>query len=51
VAAQAQPEPAQYDLASTTMRAPHFGVVTNVLLSEGQFMGTSRSASDVPQIP
>ena len=44
VAAQAQLERAQYDLASTTVRAPHFGVVTNVLLSEGQFVGASNPA-------
>nr|WP_306264003.1 HlyD family secretion protein [Pararhizobium sp. IMCC3301] len=37
-AAQAQLERAQYDLASTTVVAPHFGVVTNMLLSEGQFI-------------
>src|SRR5699024_1405803 len=36
--AQARLERAQYDLASTSVRAPHFGVVTNVTLSEGQFI-------------
>ena len=44
VAAQAQLERAQYDLASATVRAPHFGVVTNVLLSEGQFVGAGNPA-------
>ncbi len=39
LAAQAGLERAQYDLASTTVRAPHYGVVTNVLLAEGQFVG------------
>ncbi|WP_345741525.1 HlyD family secretion protein [Jannaschia rubra] len=38
-AAQVALERAQYDLASTTLRAPHDGVVTNVTLSEGQFIG------------
>lgn len=37
-AAQAQLEQAQYDLTSTTVHAPHYGVVTNVLLSEGRFV-------------
>lgn len=44
LAAQAQLERAQYDLASTTVRAPHYGVVTNVLLSEGQFVGAGNPA-------
>lgn len=44
LAAAAQLERAQYDLASTTVRAPHFGVVTNVLLSEGQFLGAGNPA-------
>lgn len=44
LAAQAQLERAQYDLASTTVRAPHFGVVTNVTLSEGQFIGAGNPA-------
>ncbi len=43
-AAQSQLERAQYDLASTTVRAPHDGVVTNVLLSEGQFVGAGNPA-------
>lgn len=42
--AQAQLERAQYDLASTTVTAPHFGVVTNVTLSEGQFIGAGNPA-------
>ena len=41
---QAQLERAQYDLASTTVTAPHFGVVTNVTLSEGQFIGAGNPA-------
>ncbi|WP_282025659.1 efflux RND transporter periplasmic adaptor subunit [Limimaricola cinnabarinus] len=44
VAAQAQLERAQYDLASTIMRAPHLGVVTNVTLSEGQYIGAGNPA-------
>ncbi|WP_226781031.1 HlyD family secretion protein [Oceaniglobus trochenteri] len=44
LAAQAQLERAQYDLASTTVHAPHFGVVTNVVLSEGQFIGAGNPA-------
>lgn len=43
-AAQAQLERAQYDLASATVVAPHFGVVTNVQLSEGQFIGAGNPA-------
>ncbi|MCK8484213.1 HlyD family secretion protein [Aliiroseovarius sp. S2029] len=43
-AAEAQLERAQYDLASSTVTAPHFGVVTNVLLSEGQFVGAGNPA-------
>src|SRR5699024_8148696 len=37
-------ERAQYDLASTSVRAPHFGVVTNVTLSEGQFISAGSPA-------
>jgi multidrug resistance efflux pump len=44
LAAQAQLERAQYDLASATVRAPHFGAVTNVLLSDGQFVGAGNPA-------
>ncbi|MEX3314122.1 HlyD family secretion protein [Sulfitobacter sp. PS-8MA] len=44
LAAQAQLERAQYDLASTQVRAPHYGVVTNVLLAEGQFVGAGNPA-------
>lgn len=44
LAAQAQLERAQYDLASTTISAPHFGVVTNVTLSDGQFIGAGNPA-------
>lgn len=43
-AAQAQLEQAQYDLASTTVRAPHYGAVTNVLLSEGEFVAAGSPA-------
>ncbi|MEO5829544.1 MAG: HlyD family secretion protein [Rhodanobacter sp.] len=39
LAAAAKLESAQYDLASTVVKAPHFGVVTNVTLSPGQFIG------------
>ncbi|WP_417606397.1 HlyD family secretion protein [Primorskyibacter flagellatus] len=42
--AEAQLEKAQYDLASTTVTAPHLGVVTNVTLSEGQFIGAGNPA-------
>lgn len=44
LAAQAQLEKAQFDLASTRVVAPHFGVVTNVTLSEGQFIGAGNPA-------
>lgn len=44
LAAEAQLEQAQYDLASTTVTAPHFGVVTNVTLSEGQYIGAGNPA-------
>ena len=44
LAAQAQLERAQYDLASTTVRAPHRGVVTNVTLSEGHFVNVGNPA-------
>lgn len=39
LAAAAKLEAAQYDLASTMVKAPHYGVVTNVTLSPGQFIG------------
>lgn len=42
--AQARLEKAQYDLASTTVVAPHFGVVTNVTLAEGRFIGAGEPA-------
>ena len=42
--AEAKLEAAQYDLASTTVKAPHYGVVTNVTLSEGQFIGAGNPA-------
>ena len=42
--AEAQLEQAQYDLLSTTVTAPHFGVVTNVTLSEGQFAAAGQPA-------
>ena len=38
LAAGAKLESAQYDLASAVVKAPHFGVVTNVTLSPGQFI-------------
>lgn len=44
LAAEAQLEQAQYDLASTTVRAPHYGVVTNVLLSAGQYVSAGSPA-------
>ncbi|WP_281984975.1 HlyD family secretion protein [Thalassorhabdomicrobium marinisediminis] len=44
LAAQAQLERAQYDLASTTVHAPHLGVVTNVTLAPGQFVGAGSPA-------
>ncbi len=44
LAAAAQLERAQYDLASTTVRAPHYGVVTNVTLTSGQFIGAGNPA-------
>jgi multidrug resistance efflux pump len=43
-AAEAQLEQAQYDLASTTVSAPHRGVVTNLTLSEGHFIGAGNPA-------
>ncbi|WP_334063952.1 HlyD family secretion protein [Limimaricola cinnabarinus] len=43
-AAEAQLERAQYDLASATVTAPHLGVVTNVTLSEGQYIGAGNPA-------
>lgn len=39
LAAEAKLESAQYDLASTVVKAPHYGVVTNVTLAPGQFVG------------
>lgn len=44
LAAQATLEIAQYDLASTVVKAPHHGVVTNVTLSEGQFIAAGNPA-------
>lgn len=44
LAAQAKLEIAQYDLASTVVVAPHYGVVTNVTLSPGQFIGAGNPA-------
>lgn len=44
LAAQAQLEQAQYDLASTNVTAPHYGVVTNLTLSKGQFIGAGNPA-------
>lgn len=44
LAAQAQLERAQYDLDSTTVKAPHYGVVTNVTLSEGQYIAAGSPA-------
>lgn len=44
LAAQAQLESAQYDLASTVVHAPHYGVVTNVTLAKGQFVGAGNPA-------
>lgn len=44
MAAQAQLESAQYDLASTVVRAPHFGVVTNMTLAKGQFINAGNPA-------
>ena len=44
LAAQAQLESAQYDLASTVVRAPHFGVVTNLTLTKGQFIAAGNPA-------
>ena len=43
-AATARLEQAQYDLASTTVTAPHLGVVTNVTLTEGQFVAAGSPA-------
>jgi multidrug resistance efflux pump len=43
-AATAQLERAQYDRASATVMAPHYGVVTNVGLSVGQFLGAGSPA-------
>lgn len=44
LAAQAQLENAQYDLTSTVVRAPHFGVVTNMTLAKGQFINAGNPA-------
>ena len=44
LAAQAQLERAQYDLASTVVKAPHYGVVTNVTLAPGQFVNAGSPA-------
>lgn len=44
LAAQAQLERAQYDLASTVVTAPHFGVVTNVTLAVGQYIPAGNPA-------
>ncbi len=43
-AATVELERAQYDLNSTTVTAPHKGVVTNVTLSTGQFIGAGNPA-------
>lgn len=43
-AAQAALERAQYDLASATVIAPHYGVVSIVTLSEGQFVAMGNPA-------
>ncbi len=43
-AAEAQLEQAQFDLASTTVVAPHFGVVTNLTLAEGHFIAAGNPA-------
>ncbi|WP_225972867.1 HlyD family secretion protein [Paracoccus jeotgali] len=43
-AAEARLDAALYDLASTTVTAPHRGVVTNVTLSDGQFIGAGNPA-------
>jgi multidrug resistance efflux pump len=44
LAAQVQLESAQYDLASTVVKAPHYGVVTNVTLSDGRFIAAGNPA-------
>ncbi len=44
LAAEAKLEQAQYDLASTIVTAPHLGVVTNLTLSEGQYIGAGNPA-------
>nr|WP_298250995.1 HlyD family secretion protein [uncultured Halomonas sp.] len=44
LAAESKLEQAQYDLTSTTVKAPHFGVITNVTLSEGQFISAGNPA-------
>lgn len=44
LAAQAQLEQAEYDLASTVIKAPHFGVVTNLSLARGRFISAGNPA-------
>lgn len=44
LAAQAQLERAQYDLASAVVKAPHYGVVTNVTLAPGQYVNAGGPA-------
>lgn len=44
LAAQAQLERAQYDLNSTIVHAPHYGVVTNVTLAKGQYIAAGNPA-------
>ena len=43
-AAELALEQAEYDLLSTTVRAPRFGVVTNLHLAPGQFIGAGNPA-------
>ncbi|GAC14026.1 HlyD family secretion protein [Aliiglaciecola lipolytica] len=43
-AASAKLAAAQYDLASTTITAPHKGVITNLNLSTGQYVGAGQPA-------
>lgn len=43
-AARAQLAQARYDLASTTVEAPHDGVVTNLTLSKGQYINAGEPA-------
>lgn len=44
MAAEAQLEQAQFDLASTTVVAPHLGVVTNLTLATGHFIAAGNPA-------